>query len=389
MPNDLSSPRLGGLNVHVYPSNLKNESRILKITKTLEHNAVFDEIEVIGVRESDLPKQDTLHRAVTLRRISPLLRDRRGRAVRIVKILTWYLAALAYLGRRRPSCINAHSLAVLPLCVMIKWLSGARLIYDTHELETEVAGSKGAIRRLLKIVERTLIGRCDAVCTVNQEIADWYHHAYGIKTVWAVENAPETEAAKRAIERTGLLRQAFSIPDHELVFIYQGLLSHGRGIDMLLAAFSRLPEDRHIVFMGYGQMDERIQRFAQDHPNIHIHPAVPPSEIQKYTPDADVGVSLIENVCLSYFYCLPNKLFEYLAAGRPVIVSDFPTMGRVVDQFDCGWTVEPSDRMIADFVENLDAETIARKTENAIKSQGSFGWHLQEPVLLSMYRSLQ
>lgn len=389
MPNETPEPRLGGLNVHIYPSNLKNESRIMKITRTLEMNGVFDQIEVLGVHERQLPKLETVHQAVKLRRISPLFRDLRGRAVRIIKILTWYVASLLYLVRRKPACINAHSLPVLPLSVMVKWLTRARLIYDTHELETEVAGSRGAIRGLLKFVERVLIRHCDAVCTVNQEIARWYGDAYGIETVWVVENAPVTEHLEVLPERSGLLRDAFSISDDEIVFIYQGLLSHGRGIDLLLDAFSRLPHDRHIVFMGYGQLEDRIARFAHDHENIHVHPAVPPAEILRYTRDADVGVSLIENVCLSYYYCLPNKLFEYLAAGIPVIASDFPTMSRVITEFDCGWMIEPTDDSIAELVKELDLDAIALKANGASKSRGSFGWHFQEPSLLAMYRSLQ
>ena len=128
MQSDRPNLRLGGLNVHVYPSNLGNESRILKITRTLEQNGVFDQIEVLGLREKQLPKLETVHEAVTLRRISPLLRDHCGRGVRIVKVLTWYVASLLYLVRRRPTCINPHSLPVLPLCVMVKWLTGARWI---------------------------------------------------------------------------------------------------------------------------------------------------------------------------------------------------------------------------------------------------------------------
>ena len=120
-------------------------------------------------------------------------------------------------------------------------------------------------------------------------------------------------------------------------------------------------------------------------PNIHFHSAVSPQELGKYTVCADVGLCLIEDCCLSYRYCLPNKLFEYLAAGLPTIISNLPDMARVIDNFQCGWIVEPNSESVAAVVNGITPEVLAEKATAARSSRQEFTWEEEEHTLIAVY----
>ncbi|MNR18243.1 hypothetical protein D3C85_1349630 [compost metagenome] len=138
--------------------------------------------------------------------------------------------------------------------------------------------------------------------------------------------------------------------------------------------------------MGYGPMAGVIQQAASEHPNIFYHPAVSPDVLPAYTASADVGLCLIENLCLSYYYCLPNKLFEYLMAGLPVLVSDLQELRRFVQEHPVGQIVLQSDSTaIREAVMAMDDAAIDSHTQAALEARTQFHWQAQERVLLEVY----
>src|SRR3990170_5673710 len=146
------------VNVHIYPSPFKNESRMLKITKTLADNNVFDKIYIIATRESGLPERESIDDVREVVRIhGRSLEVKQGNFRKIIKTLQWSWNICMFLRKKKANCINCHSLQVLPLCVFLKIVKSAKLIYDTHELETETASSNGIRKYISKIVEKILI----------------------------------------------------------------------------------------------------------------------------------------------------------------------------------------------------------------------------------------
>ena len=308
-----------------------------------------------------------------------------GGVGRLLKAVGWYVGVLWALRGMKVICFNCHSLPVLPLSVLVKFWKRCVLVYDPHELETETAGLRGRRQWLARRVESALIGRADTVCVVNRSIADWYAGRYRLKQVWVVRNVPYRSEPEPV--RTGALRRAVGLAPEAQLFLYQGLLAPGRGVGLLIDAFSGML-DRHLVFMGYGELEGRIREAAAQHANIHFMPAVPPGQVKDYTVDADVGISLIENVCLSYYLCLPNKLFEYAACGVPAVVSDFPEMGRFVDEYDCGWKVAPDAQVLRRLMQCLTAAELAAKRANTQGSSRLYCWQEEEKMLLAMYQAL-
>lgn len=377
------------VNIHIYPSPFKNESRILKITKTLEDNKVFDKIYIIATWEIDLPEKEDIGTVREVVRIRGTLSNKKsGNFGKILKILQWYWNIFKFLMRKKIGCINCHNLSILPLCVLLKILKQAKLIYDTHELETETTNSIGFRKRLSKITEKFFMPFIDETVVVNENIARWYQDTYGLKKVWVVKNVPYYREGE--IKKTSILRDTFKIQKEDILFLYQGLIGYGRGIKLLLKIFSQLNADKHIVFLGYGseKLIEQIMEYNKHYSNIHYFPAVKPGEVPYYTASADVGISLIENVCMSYYLCLPNKMFEYVSCGVPAIVSDFPVMSSFIDKYNCGWKVKLDEESVVLLINGISQASLIEKQEYTRNARKNFGWHLEEPTLLSVYKQL-
>jgi glycosyltransferase involved in cell wall biosynthesis len=376
------------MNVHLYPTILKNETRILKIAFSLRRHGVFNEVAIVGRYCPGLPAYENIGDNIHLYRLKSFLSYRFesgiGKAVRTV---FWYFSVFFWVRARSVECLNCHSLPILPLSVFIKWFKCCKLVYDTHELETETHGTRGIRKNLAKWIEKALVKSADAVCVVNASIGDWYEKSYCLPRAWVVRNLPRRITT--APERAGELRRLIGLETREaLLFIYQGLLSPGRGIEMLIELFARESGSRHLVFMGYGPLEGLILQKERLFSRIHFLPAVPPDQVFKYTVDADIGFSLIENTCLSYYLCAPNKLYEYAACGVPAIVSDFPEMSQFVESNDCGWKTALGIEPLRNLLDSIDINTLAEKRKNAIRAGVHHCWENEEPELLRMYEYL-
>jgi len=114
-------------------------------------------------------------------------------------------------------------------------------------------------------------------------------------------------------------------------------LNKGRGIEILLDTFKTIDDEKSIiVFMGYGPLEDLIKVADKNYKNIYFHKAVTPDILLDYTSSADFGILFYENNCLNHYYCSPNKMFEYLMAEIPVIVSNLYEMKRLVEKNKIG-----------------------------------------------------
>lgn len=376
-----------GANVHVYPAPFKFQSRMLKITQSLADAAIFDRIVIVATTGEGLPEHERLDSRREVWRIDrKLFRGSAKTYAKALRTLEWSWRVLRSFRGVKVACINCHSLPVLPLCVALKALKGSKLVYDTHELETETVASRGIRKLVQKALERILIRFVDETIVVNNSIARWYQREYGLSRVWTVKNVPINSCAP--VKQNRLLRDMLNLSDADILYLYLGGIFYSRGIPEILEAFSTMASDKHVVFIGYGELVALVQEYAVRCSNIHYHPAVPPDQIATYSSGADVGLSMIENTCLSYYLCLPNKLFEYMMSGLPVIVSDFPDMGAIVDEYGCGWKATLDVDSLRTLIQSIDRQDILAKRERAIAARNEFGWHLEEPELFQVYRQM-
>lgn len=308
------------INIHLYPSPFLNESRILREAGSLARLGLFDRIDLIGVRQEGLPVIENVQDGIRILRIGQRDDSRSSMAGKIGGTASWSHAIFQKYRKEPIACINCHSVATLPLGAMLKRATGAKLIYDAHELETEANGLRGTRKYLAKQVERALIRHADHCIFVGSAIEEWYVREYGLGNTTVLYNCPP----RQDIQQIDYFRETFAIPRNKPIFLYQGVIGEGRGIRILVEAFSGLADQAALVVMGYGPLTDWFIVQAARHENIHYHSAVPPSRLLAYTSAADYGLSVIEATSMSYEYCMPNKLFEYVMAKKPILVS--PTL---------------------------------------------------------------
>lgn len=222
-----------------------------------------------------------------------------------------------------------------------------QLVYDCHEFESERNAKPAIERKLVGWLERRTIRKAAAVITVSPSIAAAYeerYSAYGLPQGLLVRNVPAPLTPCGDGPGRNRFRQRFGIPDGDFIALYQGAFSYNRGLETAIAAMEGLEgQGIHLVFMGYGPLQDLVDEAAKRLAHVHVHPAVAYGEVLDHTLSADVGLVSVKPTCLSYLYCLPNKLFEYILAGVPVLSNDLPDCRDLMESFGVGCTVEQDD----------------------------------------------
>jgi glycosyltransferase involved in cell wall biosynthesis len=255
--------------------------------------------------------------------------------------LVFLLSFVRWIVKLRPHVVHAHDAAMLVPGLIGARLCRARLVYDSHELATSVPYRERGWASFVGLVERLVVGRCDAVMTVSDGIAARLHRRYGLASPpVVVRNVSDLQPSG---QRAGL-RARLAIGDEPLI-LHQGAAAPGRGCETLVQALARL-EHGHVVFLGDGEpgWHDRIAALASAagvaH-RVHFHPSVELGRLLDHTAEADIGVSLLEDTCENHRLALPNKVFEYVAAGVPVVTSALPELEALVRRYGIGWTVAP------------------------------------------------
>lgn len=372
-------------NLHISLTEFRNESRVLKeINSILNHN-IASNAYIASLYADDLEEKKIYKDNLILNRFKLSSRKlNKNLFVQILKYFEFIYRVTSFYRNKDIKMINIHSIALLPFGVFLKYFFHAKLVYDTHELETETNGSKGLRKKLAKFMEKSLIKKCDLIFVVSENIADWYAKEYDIQRPVVVKNAPRLIGSKK----TNHFRENLGIKDDSIIVLYQGGLSKGRGVDLLLECFKKRDDDKVvIVFMGYGQLEEDIKNANKEKSNIFFHPAVAPEIVLDYTSSADFGIHMIQNSCLNHYYCMPNKLFEYAMVGLPMIVSNMKEMKELVEKYDMGIVVEDERSESMNYaIDKILQSDIRQMKQNARRCAEDNSWEQQEIKMINEYK---
>ena len=368
-----------------------NDSRVLKEATSLQKHH-FD-VTVIAHQDIGVEKEEVIG-DIKVRRFSYL--DRKITKSTLSKLKAYLLYVKESIAYSKDfDILHCHDLNTLPIGFIIKkfFNKNLKVVYDAHEHETEIRGLTGFKQKITKSIEKFLIRYADKVITVSNAIAKDYEKLYHIPKPALVLNTPPYQE----IDKKDIFREELGIHENQIIFLYQGGFSAGRGIEILLEAFQNMNKETNentpppcIVFMGYGPFEKLVQDTAQKYKDIYFYPAVAPDVLLNYTSSADFGILFYENNCLNHDYCSPNKMFEYLMADIPVIASNLYEMKRLVKNNKIGIIAE--ENTVNGLQEAIVKATILDKEAlrtNIQKIKKIYNWEEQEKVLLTLYKDLE
>jgi len=243
---------------------------------------------------------------------------------------------ITLLFAKKPALLISNDLDTLPANFFASRIRRVPLIYDSHELFTQVPEliHRKAVQSVWKLIERILVPKLRHAVTVNYSIATIYRRLYGTR-FRVVRNVPEK------LEHTPREEN----PAAKQMIIYQGALNVGRGLELMIDAMQYL-ENVLFVVVGTGDIEDDLkQRVAQLNldDRIEFRGRMMPEELRPLTLSADLGISLEEDLGLNYRYSLPNKIFDYIQSRVPVLCSALPEMSRIVDSYGIGISTKERD----------------------------------------------
>jgi len=366
-------------------NSFTNDSRVLKEAITLKNNGF--NISIVAHLDSGLLNNEIVE-GVRVLRVSFLDRKTASITTKVIAYLKYIHQAIKL--TKDSDFIHAHDLNTMPIAVYIKLFlnKSVKIIYDAHEYETQMNNLSKKGKKIMYFFEKRLIKYADKIITVSHSIALEYKKLYPtIETPSLILNCPNyTE-----ISKGNKFREKFKLKDEVTIFLYQGSLNKGRGLEIIVKVFKEISNKKNVlVMMGYGNLEDYAREQSAKEENIYFHEAVSPHELMDYTSSADVGIATIENSCLSYYYCLPNKMFEYIMAEIPIIVSNLPEMKKIVRTEKIGVVLKKnSSSGILKAITEINQLDIKVLKSNLKKTKKKYNWQQQEKELLSIYNNLR
>lgn len=285
----------------------------------------------------------------------------------------------------KASIIFAEDIYTLPFVVFFGKLKRAKIYYDSRELFGYLAGlkSKKFKQFFWKLVEKLFIRQADFVIVTGPMDGEFLKKKYNLKNIILLRNFPRYYKPSRIPD----LHSQLKIDKSKKIILYQGVLLKGRGIDKIFSVLNELP---HHVFLiaGGGEEKENLKQLSAKMglaDRVYFLGKYTQEELPKVTASADIGVSLIENLSTSYYYALPNKLFEYIMSEVPVIVSNLPQMKEIIDKYDVGFAVNPDNKSeLIDAIRKLsdDKSLIDSKKQNCKIASQELNWEKEVTMLL-------
>lgn len=284
--------------------------------------------------------------------------------------LTWYRRSAAYARAWGADVLHCHDLNAAPAALLAA-RGGRSLVYDSHELwlDRTVRPDRWiwTPRSVERVLERMTLQRSDISMTVSEHIRAHLIEQYGTAAdgMLLVRNIP---AGTKAVAPG--LRQLAGLSKSTKILLYVGSVTLGRGLVPTLEVLALLPEEWKLVLLGpvssafSDELEREIAELELGNRTIFLDPVLP-DLVAPTIADADVSVVFIEPISLSYVYSLPNKLFESIHAGVPVVASDLPEISGIVRRYRVG-----------EVVDHLDAEAAAEAVLRVHRDREIYAEHL-------------
>ncbi len=267
-------------------------------------------------------------------------------------------------------------------------LKGIKMIYDSHEYFTETPEliHRPKVQRVWKRIEEFAVPKLGEMITVCDSIADLFREKYGVK-VHVIRNIPPQKALPPKGDKAEL---GLPLDKHLLVLQGSGI-NIQRGAEELVQAMQYL-DDCHLMIIGGGDVLPILKQMVIDlniTDRVRFLPRMSYANMMAYTQNAELGFCLDKDTNLNYRFSLPNKLFDFIQAGVPIVASHLTEIEKIIRRYDIGVFIENHDpKTIAATIQNalFDAERYGKWKQNLTVAAQDLRWENEEKVLLTIYQ---
>ncbi len=358
-------------------NDLSTDQRVDKVCKTLIKAGY--EVLLVGRRKKD--SRNLEERLYKTHRMNLLFEKE------AIFYAEFNIRLFFFLLFNKPNLLIANDLDTLLPNFLISKIKRIPLVYDSHEYFTEVPEliNNNFARNIWLKIEKFIFPKLKHAFTVNESIAEIYKKKYNIE-VNVVRNIP-LRKDNQAIK----LKKELGLEENKNILILQGAgINVDRGVEELVEAMQFL-ENTLLLIIGDGDVIEDLKKLTvmlNIQHKIEFRKRLPYQELIHYTANADLGLSLDKDTNLNYRFSLPNKLFDYINAGIPVLVSDLPEVKRIVTEYKVGEILNShKPEVISEKIKNMleDKEKLAEYKKNTQKAATELCWENEEKELLKVY----
>ena len=304
----------------------------------------------------------------------------------VLKEFSLYRGLVDAIVKYRPDIIHANDLDALLAAYLASRKLGCKVIFDSHEIYVDNIGFNSSfVKKILwAIVEKWIIKRVDLVVCVSNAAADFIAEKYGIKKPLVVTNCTRKQP-ESSVEPTKA--GMFEVLNH-------GQFYEGRGYDLMVSAGAVTSNpDIAYVLRGFGKLESELRAEAESKQltNVIFAPPVKTPELISAARKSHVGVAITLPICLNYKLSVSNKIFEYAAAGLPVIMSDIPEHRYLNEKYNFGIILkENTAECLRDAVTVLyeNKELYKQYAANAKRLSEELNWETEFAKLMAAERQM-
>ncbi len=279
--------------------------------------------------------------------------------------------------RSGASIYFAEDIYTLPFVYVIAKIKGKKVYYNSRELYAFLGGlrNKKKLQSVIYKIEKIFIRRVDLVLVTGEMDADFIRDFYKVDNIVVIRNIPLYKKAADKID----YRKKLNLPDDSILLLYQGVILEGRGLSLIFEAMTAIKETE-LIILGDGPFREHYLKMAEEmglKNRIHPMGMIGQEELINYTAGADIGMALIENISVSYYHALPNKLFEYIMAELPVLSCALPQMKKIVEEYNTGRSIDlERENIVKDTLSEMlaDKNLLERYKKNCRKASEVLNW---------------
>jgi glycosyltransferase involved in cell wall biosynthesis len=361
-------------------NDLSTDQRVHKVCSTL-HGMGFDVVLVGRKQRKSLPlnkREYSTRRMFLLFEKGPLF------------YAEFQIRLFFFLMFRNGAVLVSNDLDTLLPNFIVSRITGAKLIYDSHELFCEVPELQDSLRKknIWKGIERWIFPKLKYIFTVNDSIAKIYSEEYKVK-IHVLRNIPLLSAAEKI---SAASKEELSIPLNKKIIVMQGAgINIDRGAEEAVEAMRYVGGNAVLLIIGSGDVMEVLKEMViklKLEEKVRFIGKVPFEKLVQYTRHADLGLTLDKDTNINYRYSLPNKLFDYIHAGVPVLASDLIEVKNIVLGYKTGDIIYSHDpKEIAGKINLMvnNEELLREWKKNCKIAAGKLNWEEEEKVLKEVY----